>query len=92
LSPKPGKLVFTETFQPSGEPITTINYTIIVERPTHAGLYGAKGVGEIVNVPTAATIPNATNHAVGIRIDSLFGSFGWNNLKFFISSSLLRLQ
>lgn len=45
--------------------------SFIVEHPTQAGPYGAKGVGEIVNVPTAAAITNAINHAVGIRIDSL---------------------
>lgn len=42
-----------------------------VEHSAHAGPYGAKGVGEIVNVPTAAAITNAINHAVGVRIDNL---------------------
>ncbi len=45
--------------------------SFIEEHPTHADPYGAKGVGEIVNMLTAAAITNAINHAVGIRIDSL---------------------
>jgi CO/xanthine dehydrogenase Mo-binding subunit/CO/xanthine dehydrogenase FAD-binding subunit len=32
------------------------------------GPYGAKGLGEIANVPTAAAVANAVAHAVGVRI------------------------
>lgn len=44
---------------------------IIVEHPTAEGPYGAKGVGEIVSIPTPAAIANAIYHATGLRIDSL---------------------
>ncbi|MCX7609222.1 MAG: molybdopterin-dependent oxidoreductase [Anaerolineales bacterium] len=44
---------------------------IIVEHPTAQGPYGAKGVGEIVSIPTPAAIANAIYHAIGFRMDSL---------------------
>jgi selenium-dependent xanthine dehydrogenase len=44
---------------------------IIVEHPTQDGPYGAKGVGEVVTIPTPAAITNAIYNAVGVRIDSL---------------------
>jgi selenium-dependent xanthine dehydrogenase len=45
--------------------------SIIVEHPTAEGPYGAKGVGEIVSIPTTPAITNAIYNAVGVRIDSL---------------------
>jgi xanthine dehydrogenase molybdenum-binding subunit len=45
--------------------------SIIVEHPTSEGPYGAKGVGEIVSIPTTPAITNAIYHAVGVRIDHL---------------------
>jgi xanthine dehydrogenase molybdenum-binding subunit len=45
--------------------------TIVVEHPTKSGPYGAKGVGEIVSIPTTPAITNAVYNAVGIRIDRL---------------------
>jgi CO/xanthine dehydrogenase Mo-binding subunit len=45
--------------------------SIVVEAPTKDGPYGAKGVGEIVSIPTIPAITNAIYNAVGIRIDSL---------------------
>jgi selenium-dependent xanthine dehydrogenase len=45
--------------------------SIIVEDPTADGPYGAKGVGEIVSIPTTPAITNAIYNAVGVRIDSL---------------------
>ncbi|MDP6484091.1 MAG: xanthine dehydrogenase family protein molybdopterin-binding subunit, partial [Nitrospinota bacterium] len=45
--------------------------TIIVEDSYSNGPYGAKGVGEQVNVPTAAAIANAIHNAVGIRIHDM---------------------
>ena len=45
--------------------------SIVVEDPTRDGPYGAKGVGEIVSIPTIPAITNAIYNAVGIRIDSL---------------------
>ncbi len=43
----------------------------VVEHPSSTGPYGAKGVGEIVLVPTSPAITNAVYNAVGVRIDSL---------------------
>ena len=45
--------------------------SIIVEHPTAEGPYGAKGVGEIVSIPTTPAITNAIYNAVGVRVDSL---------------------
>jgi CO/xanthine dehydrogenase Mo-binding subunit len=45
--------------------------SFIVEAPTAEGPYGAKGVGEIVSIPTIPAITNAIYHAVGVRIDRL---------------------
>lgn len=45
--------------------------SIIVEHPVASGPFGAKGVGEIVSIPTTPAITNAIYHAVGIRIDHL---------------------
>jgi xanthine dehydrogenase molybdenum-binding subunit len=45
--------------------------SMIVEHPTADGPYGAKGVGEIVSVPTTPAITNAIFNAVGVRVDSL---------------------
>jgi CO/xanthine dehydrogenase Mo-binding subunit/aerobic-type carbon monoxide dehydrogenase small subunit (CoxS/CutS family) len=45
--------------------------SIVVEEPTKDGPYGAKGVGEIVSIPTIPAITNAVYNAVGVRIDCL---------------------
>src|SRR5512140_2290310 len=45
--------------------------SIIVEHPTAEGPYGAKGVGEIVSIPTTPAITNAIYNAVGVRFDRL---------------------
>jgi len=70
---KDGNLV---TDRLSQYPIPTINhvpeiYSFIVEDPTSEGPYGAKGVGEIVSIPTTPAITNAIFNAVGVRIDRL---------------------
>ena len=44
---------------------------IHVEHPVTAGPYGAKGVGEIVSIPTTPAITNAIYNATGVRIDRL---------------------
>ncbi|GAB4494107.1 MAG: selenium-dependent xanthine dehydrogenase [Anaerolineales bacterium] len=44
---------------------------IVVEDPTADGPYGAKGVGEIVLIPTPPAITNAITNAVGVRFDTL---------------------
>jgi CO/xanthine dehydrogenase Mo-binding subunit/aerobic-type carbon monoxide dehydrogenase small subunit (CoxS/CutS family) len=43
----------------------------IVEHPAAEGPYGAKGVGEIVSIPTTPAITNAIYNAVGVRFDHL---------------------
>jgi xanthine dehydrogenase molybdenum-binding subunit len=45
--------------------------SIVVEHPTAEGPYGAKGVGEIVSIPTTPAITNAIYNAVGVRFDRL---------------------
>lgn len=45
--------------------------SISVEHPTKDGPYGAKGIGEIVSIPTTPAITNAVYNAVGVRIDNL---------------------
>ncbi|MBN1146230.1 MAG: molybdopterin-dependent oxidoreductase [Anaerolineales bacterium] len=45
--------------------------SIVVEHPTAQGPYGAKGVGELVSIPTTPAITNAIYNAVGVRIDRL---------------------
>ena len=46
-------------------------YPIIIEDREPSGPFGAKGMGEIVSVPTAAAIANAVNNAIGIRFYQL---------------------
>ncbi len=45
--------------------------SFVVEHPTADGPYGAKGVGEIVSIPTIPAITNAIYNAVGVRVNSL---------------------
>ena len=45
--------------------------SFVVEHPVSSGPFGAKGVGEIVLIPTIPAITNAIYNAVGIRIDTL---------------------
>jgi CO/xanthine dehydrogenase Mo-binding subunit len=45
--------------------------TIIVEVPSPAGPFGARGVGEPPIIPAPAAIANAVNDAVGARITEL---------------------
>jgi CO/xanthine dehydrogenase Mo-binding subunit len=45
--------------------------SIVVEHPTAEGPYGAKGVGELVTIPTPPAITNAIYNAVGVRVDRL---------------------
>ena len=42
--------------------------TYLVEDELPSGPYGAKGVGEIASIPTAAAVANAVYHAVGVRV------------------------
>lgn len=43
----------------------------VVEDPTAEGPYGAKGVGEVVLIPTIPAIANAVYNAVGVRAHSI---------------------
>jgi CO/xanthine dehydrogenase Mo-binding subunit/aerobic-type carbon monoxide dehydrogenase small subunit (CoxS/CutS family) len=45
--------------------------SLLVEHPTRDGPYGAKGVGEIVSIPTIPAITNAIYNATGVRVDNL---------------------
>jgi xanthine dehydrogenase molybdenum-binding subunit len=45
--------------------------SFVVEQPAEDGPFGAKGVGEIVIIPTIPAITNAVYHATGVRVDSL---------------------
>ncbi len=45
--------------------------SFIVEHPVSTGPYGAKGVGEIVSIPTTPAITNAIYNATGYRVDKL---------------------
>jgi xanthine dehydrogenase molybdenum-binding subunit len=45
--------------------------SLVIEHPTREGPYGAKGVGEIVSIPTTPAITNAIYNAVGVRVDNL---------------------
>ena len=45
--------------------------TFPVEAPTNDGPYGAKGIGEIVSIPTPPAIANALYNAIGLRVHRL---------------------
>ena len=45
--------------------------SFVVEQPAAEGPYGAKGVGEIVSIPTIPAITNAIYNAVRVRVDRL---------------------
>lgn len=68
-----GKIINTSMLDykiPSALDMPEIN-SILVEEPHREGPYGAKGIGEIVTVPTSSAIANAIYDAVGIRIKDL---------------------
>jgi len=45
--------------------------SLVIEAPDPAGPFGAKGVGEVGIIPTAAAIANAIYDAVGVRLTEL---------------------
>lgn len=45
--------------------------SIVVEHPTQEGPYGAKGIGELVSIPTTPAITNAIYNAVKVRVTRL---------------------
>jgi len=66
--------VLTDSFAQYKVPTIETNPEIIplfVEDPTHAGPYGAKGVGKIVSIPTPPAIANALYNATGVRVHRL---------------------
>jgi CO/xanthine dehydrogenase Mo-binding subunit len=52
---------------PNSEELPDIR-AIIVQKPASEGPYGAKGIGEIPSIPTAAAITNAIYQACGVRL------------------------
>ncbi len=44
---------------------------LIVEEPMPEGPFGAKGIGELVSIPTPPAIANAVYHATGLRVTHL---------------------
>ena len=44
---------------------------MLIEDGKTSGPFGAKGVGEMATVPTAAAVVNAVNHALGSRLSHL---------------------
>jgi CO/xanthine dehydrogenase Mo-binding subunit len=46
--------------------------SIIIEHPKAEGPYGAKGIGEISNMPTIPAVTNVIHNACGARVQDLF--------------------
>jgi CO/xanthine dehydrogenase Mo-binding subunit/aerobic-type carbon monoxide dehydrogenase small subunit (CoxS/CutS family) len=66
--------VVTDTLRKIGVPSidkTPVMKTILVENEHPQGPFGAKGLGELVMIPTTPAIINAIYHACGVRITSL---------------------
>jgi len=45
--------------------------SFVIEEPISTGPYGAKGIGELVSIPTTPAITNAIYNAIGVRVDRL---------------------
>jgi len=70
---KEGKVIngnFTDYRIPTIGDVPPIQ-TVFVEEPDPFGPFGAKGLGEITQVPTAPAIANAIYDAVGVRLKEL---------------------
>jgi CO/xanthine dehydrogenase Mo-binding subunit len=61
---------FTDYLIPTAKDVPEI-HTVLVESDEPTGPFGAKGVGESVNIATPPAILNAIHDAVGIRIREL---------------------
>ena len=59
------------TYRTPSITVTPEIISFVVEHPTNEGPYGAKGVGEIVLIPTSPAITNAVYNAVGVRAHTL---------------------
>jgi selenium-dependent xanthine dehydrogenase len=69
-----GGVVITDRLASYRTPSITFTPEItsfFVEHPTEDGPFGAKGVGEIVLIPTIPAITNAIYNAVGVRVDRI---------------------
>jgi CO/xanthine dehydrogenase Mo-binding subunit len=62
---------FAEYHIATNADVGTIDVTWIDEEDPHVNPMGAKGIGEIGIVGTAAAIANAVNHATGIHVRDL---------------------
>ncbi|MDK1118482.1 MAG: hypothetical protein QGM50_06780 [Anaerolineae bacterium] len=70
--------------------------SIVVEHPTSEGPYGAKGVGEIVSIPTTPVITNAilqrsrceNRLATGRSRADCYGVSGSNKLRSFLYAGI----
>ena len=62
---------FSTYLLPTSNDIPTDLMTTFLEEPSKLGPYGAKGIAEIVLVPTAPAILNAVTDAVGIRFTKI---------------------
>lgn len=58
---------FATYILPTSQDVPKELITTFLEEPSKLGPYGAKGIAEIVLVPTAPAILNAVTDAVGIR-------------------------
>lgn len=67
---KPLTPTFAEYLLPTAKDVPPV-VSLIVEEAEPSGPFGAKGVGEPPNIPTAPAIINAIYNAVGIRIMEL---------------------
>jgi xanthine dehydrogenase YagR molybdenum-binding subunit len=56
---------------PTCADVEQIDAIALEEHDDHLGPVGAKGIGEIGIVGTAAAVANATFHATGVRVRSL---------------------
>jgi len=63
--------LFSEYVLPTSMDTPSQIQSIILENPEESGPYGAKGIGEISTVPTAAAILNAIYNATGKRLVSI---------------------
>jgi CO/xanthine dehydrogenase Mo-binding subunit len=62
---------FTEYLMPTSKDMPVNIEVILLEVPEVSGPHGAKGIGEIVLVPTAPAIVNAVHDAVGVRVHNI---------------------
>jgi CO/xanthine dehydrogenase Mo-binding subunit len=62
---------FTEYLLPTSKDMPAHLEVILLEVPEATGPYGAKGIGEIVLVPSAPAIANAVHDAVGVRVHEI---------------------